>query len=306
MKNIKSFNVADITIEIACALKYDDNTFSAPTKEFLVEKTNSEVVCIFHEFGIPPKIFSDNAVEVFRDPPWAIYHDKNGWIYLGISSFPGDNTLELVAYFSEDYSSGRIYHNDSQLFLKGNSNSILFFPTDQVFLTQLLSLRNGVLLHSSGMIYDNKGILFVGHSGAGKSTTAQLFINANEFDERKCTLLCDDRNIIRHINNQWFLFGTWSHGDINLVSSKCAPLKAIFFINQSMENIIAIQPDKNENFLRILPFVIRGYRTSLWWNNTINITKQITEQIPCFSMDFDKSGKIVNIIKEYLDSNLDD
>ena len=45
-------------------------------------------------------------------------------------------------------------------------------------------------IHASGLIFNGAGLLFVGHSGAGKSTMVKLLR-----DESK--ILCDDRIIVR-------------------------------------------------------------------------------------------------------------
>ncbi|WP_321492454.1 hypothetical protein [uncultured Desulfobacter sp.] len=46
------------------------------------------------------------------------------------------------------------------------------FPTDQILMGRILAYRNGCIMHSLGVSLDNQGLLFVGHSDAGKSTMA--------------------------------------------------------------------------------------------------------------------------------------
>ncbi len=68
---------------------------------------------------------------------------------------------------------------------------------------------------------NGKGLLFIGHSSAGKTTTIRLLRKATKNQEFAASLeiLCDDRNIIRRWENGWRVHGTWSHGDIAKVSA---------------------------------------------------------------------------------------
>lgn len=69
----------------------------------------------------------------------------------------------------------------------------------QNIIYQLLSKSNGFLLHSSASLVDNKAYIFLGISGAGKSTSVRLL--KNEF-----LPLSDDLSIIRRIKNTYFYY----------------------------------------------------------------------------------------------------
>jgi hypothetical protein len=122
-----------------------------------------------------------------------------------------------------------MYHNGEDRFRAGGFNSLTALPTDQFFLAQVLAHREGGYLHSSAAILDGQGLLFVGHSEAGKSTTVKML-------QGKAEILCDDRNIVRRWPEGFRVHGTWSHGEVPLVSPASAPLKAILFLQQSKKN----------------------------------------------------------------------
>ena len=84
----------------------------------------------------------------------------------------------------------------------------------------------------AAVILNGQGLIFVGHSEAGKSTTAAMLKNvgvgaglvpALEGDHKgsplQVEILCDDRNIVRRWEEGWRVHGTWSHGDVPEVSS---------------------------------------------------------------------------------------
>jgi hypothetical protein len=195
-----------------------------------------------------------------------------------------------MAIFNKDYSQGDFYHKIIDTF-SYNWHSLTFFPTDQVYIAQLLANRKGLYLHSGAVILEGAGLMFIGHSGAGKSTTINML-------KDKAEVLCDDRNIVRQQHDGFYVYGTWSHGEIPLISPSSAPLKAILFIKQSNNNRLIPLTDRKEIRHRLLTYIIRPFLTADWWDKSIAIIEDIAEQIPCYEMEFDKSGDIVPILEE--------
>jgi len=165
------------------------------------------------------------------------------------------------------------------------------FPTDQILLARILADREGLYLHSCGVNFNGKGLLFAGHSEAGKSTIAKML-------KGKAEILCDDRMIVRKQPDGFKIYGTWSHGDVKDISAGSAPLKAILFLEKSDKNQIARLNDKKEINKRILSCIIRPFITVDWWEKTLVVIDAIIDMIPCYKLYFDKSGGIVNILKK--------
>jgi hypothetical protein len=132
---------------------------------------------------------------------------------------------------------------------------------------------------------NGQGLLFVGHSSAGKSTTVKIRDIAQ--------VLCDDRNIVRLWREGFRLHGTWSHGEISAVSSAEAPLKALLFLKKSERNRLEPISDRREIAKRIIPCVIKSLETPQWWQKTLAVVEALSHSIPAYEMEFDKSGKIV-------------
>jgi len=83
---------------------------------------------------------------------------------------------------------------------KGGLSSLTRFATDQILIARLLADRQGCYLHSAGAIINGAGMLFVGHSDAGKSTITRLLMDAGGAGDIQVEILCDDRNIVRNGN----------------------------------------------------------------------------------------------------------
>ena len=184
------------------------------------------------------------------------------------------------------------------------------FPSDQILIARLLADRKGCYLHSAGAIINGAGMLFVGHSEAGKSTITQLLmdagVRANGRSPMQVEILCDDRNIVRKWlpslattrqgGGEWRVYGTWSHGDVPVVSANDAPLRAICFIEKANENTLTPLTDRKEITRRLLACVIKPFVTADWWTKTLDLIEQMVGEVPCYVMRFDKSGEIVGAL----------
>ena len=305
------FEIAGITLQVESDLPFTDQTFHPKFRKFQKEGPGSDMVTIRHHFELSRLKAEELGREVYRKPPWAIYRKGQSWVYLGISPDTNDHDLHQVVVFNDDYSRGEFYHPDDAGFRQGNLHSLTLLPTDQILLAQLLADRQACFLHSAGAIIrpgssasskhkqDGAGLLFVGHSEAGKSTTVKLI-------QDRAEILCDDRNIVRREGQGrdrregeqggFRVYGSWSHGEVPLVSSSSAPLRAILFIKQSPDNRLVPVTERSEALKRLLACVIRPLETAGWWQKTFSVIEALTREVPCYVMEFDKSGRIVEQI----------
>jgi hypothetical protein len=111
-------------------------------------------------------------------------------------------------------------------------------------------------------------------------------------------ILCDDRIIIRHQADGYRIHGTWSHGDITQVSSASAPLKAILFLKQARHNHLLRLDDHQEIIHRLLACLIKPLVTADWWNSMLSLVSAIAAAVPCYTLEFDKSGRVVEILRQ--------
>lgn len=282
-----------MSIEVRSELPFTDTTFSPKFSSFEISEPLEENVVIHHHFQSDLNTIEfDRSNNLYFRPPWAIYQEDERWIYQWIKARSPFENYYQTAVTNKDHSHFDIY-NDEQMrkkFLRGDLNSLTMFPTDQILLGRLLSYRQGCIVHSLGIILNGKGYIFVGHSDAGKSTMALIM-------KKEALILCDDRNIIQKKNGTYRLSGTWSHGDVTDVSSQTAPLKGIFFLNQSEENQLTLLQDSTTIFQSLLACLIRPLETRDWWERSLDIITMISEEVPCWQLRFNKGGEIFNLIK---------
>ena len=320
--------IGGLTVQVDIDFPITYRTFHPKFSLFEVDGPGEDSVVIKHHFALPDTNILYQGEEIYRKPPWVIYKNNDSWIYGGIlpdSSWTTTNLaslirrrlhtfltdlsgngeklknrdlsprrvelLHLIAIANRDYTKVAVYNRNKALFRRGNLHSLTLFPTDQILLAQVLAERKGCYIHASGAVLDGSGLLFVGHSGAGKSTIVTMLKN-------KAEILCDDRIIVRKWYDGFRIHGTWSHGDVSDVSAASAPLKAILFLQQDKQTRISRMDCKKEVAKRLLACLVRPLVTAEWWDRMLSLVGMMTREVPCYLLHFDKSGKVLDALQE--------
>lgn len=283
------YQIAGITIQVDADLPIGEDTFHPKFKTFRVEGPGEDTIAIHHHFFLPDLEGWDLGREVYRRPPWAIYQAADAWTYLGVLA-DGNRDLHRVALFNRDHTRGEIYSPGEESFREGRLHSLTLFPSDQILLARVLADREGCYLHAAGAILAGRGLLFVGHSEAGKSTMATMLKGQAE-------ILCDDRIVVRKGGDGFDIHGTWSHGDVPDVSAASAPLRAILFLEQAPENRLIPLDDGREVVRRLLACLIRPLVTADWWEKTLTLVGELAH-VPCYVQRFDRSGQITSLLAQ--------
>jgi MoaA/NifB/PqqE/SkfB family radical SAM enzyme len=291
VNNRRYYKIADMTIQLDADMPIKDNTFLPVFKKFETRKPGRDILYIQHHFCLPP-IERDLGRGLYKRPPWAIYQKDNAWIYLRMNFMKIPEGIEVAAVFNNSYTKAVIYSADAKRFLKGNVSSLTLLTTDQVILAQTLAARSGFYIHACGVKLNKKGLLFVGNSGAGKSTVACML-------KKSAEILCDDRIIVRKKQSGFRIYGTWCHGTVPEVSNNSAYLRTVFFIHKAKEDRIEPIKDKKGVAKMFLACLIKPLGTALWWNKVIPLIDNMIATVPCYTLHFRKESDILSIIKKY-------
>jgi hypothetical protein len=108
-------------------------------------------------------------------------------------------------------------------------------PVTQALILWILSMqvlpeRCGLMLHACGIADGEQGMLFVGPSGAGKTTMARLWSSSGE-----ASVLNDEYCIVRAVKGRLWLYSTPWVGSGGFCSFGKVPLKEVFFIEHGKE-----------------------------------------------------------------------
>jgi hypothetical protein len=119
---------------------------------------------------------------------------------------------------------------DGPVLLAGELHPFVY-PFDEVVFLARLARGRGVLVHACGVALQGRGLLFLGTSGAGKSTIAKLWS-----ERGGAVILSDDRIVIRAEGAGYRIYGTPWHGEAGLEAPVAVPLEAVFILEQAPRN----------------------------------------------------------------------
>ena len=283
------YGVGGLTLQIESDLPITATTFEAKFKAFEVPDPGPDVVVVRHHFGLDGIDLERPGEEIYRSRPWAIYRAADGFTYV----MEVDGRPECVVAAVPDHGVIDVYNGPQReaYYREGGVSSLTLLPTDQIVLARVLAERRACFLHSCGVIVNGIGVLFVGHSEAGKSTMMTMLAAEGE-------PLCDDRNIVRVWDDGVRVHGCWSHGEVPIVSAASAPLGAVLFLRKAGVNRLLPLRSGKEVLSHLLPCVIKPLVTADWWQRTLDVIEHVVNDVPCFVVEFDRSGGVVPLVRE--------
>lgn len=297
------FQIAGITIRFESDLDLKQDDFTPALRPFIVDHPGEDMVTLQRHFELPDFSKLDLGVEIYSKNPWVVYENKDtGHIYYqGILPDGFSRKYWCFADFTTDFVKAKIYFEPemkAQIRNQGWQN-LTGFPTDNIWLAQLLANRSSIYFHSAASILNRKGFLFIGRSEAGKTTTLRMLQQARDLQKANVSILCDETNIVRRWLDGWRVHGTWGHGEESEVSGLSAPLAGIFVLKQDKVN--QIEPLENKGLIlkSLLSTIYRPAMTKLWWEKELSILDKLAEEVPLFIMHFDRSGQIISLLNEF-------
>jgi hypothetical protein len=171
------------------------------------------------------------------------------------------------------------------------------YPADELLITNYLARHGmGVEVHGCGLIDSEAGgLLFLGHSGAGKSTTTVLWKSL-----RNPEILSDDRIILRLHEGELWMYGTPWHGEAAFASAGSAKLSRIFILQHGQRNAMVQMPHSlavGEMFARCFP----PFHSKAGLERTVEFLARITEIVPCYTFQFLPDSNAVQAVLDFRD-----
>ena len=161
---------------------------------------------------------------------WSLFEEPTGYRFTFQSSWLGPTPYK-EAWFDREFRVGRVllsrryFDNDRPVYP-------LEYPLDELLMIHRLSRGEGIEVHAVGIVDETgRGHLFLGHSGAGKSTTARLWKGRPGVH-----ILSDDRIVLRVHGGRFWMYGTPWHGDAGISSPDRAPLSGIYLLEHGRHN----------------------------------------------------------------------
>jgi hypothetical protein len=195
-----------------------------------------------------------------------------------------------------DFRDATLLLNQAALAAYPNINP-LQYPADELLFTNYLAHHGlGVEVHGCGLIdLETGGHLFLGHSGAGKSTTSRLWKSM-----RDAEILSDDRVILRLHEGELWMYGTPWHGEEAFVSADRAPVNKIFVLQHGQRNCFAKIPHVRavaELFVRSFP----PFHSSAGLANTVDFLDRALANTPCYEFEFTPDARAIDAVLQFHD-----
>ena len=167
--------------------------------------------------------------------------------------------------------------------------SAMQFPLDELLFQQRWARDGRIEVHACAVRERGRVLLFAGHSGAGKSTTAKLWTRFSKHG----SVLSDDRVVLDPRGRRPIpAFGTPWHGTGRFGSPESGPLAALFFLEQAVSTeAIPVSPGEAAArlFTRTFPPIWEAEGTG----RVMEGCARVAESVPAFVLRFRKDESAV-------------
>ena len=172
--------------------------------------------------------------------------------------------------------------------------SLLNVGAGELILRTAVLFTQGLVFHASGIDDHGKGVLFVGHSGAGKTTQVCIWQK-----EENVKALNDDRVVVRVTPQGIISYGTPWGGTAEIANNHSVPLRAIFVLEQAKENSIHPVPI-SKIFQTLLPRVFLPYWDSDLMDLAMNNLQAIIERVPVYFLKCRPEREVIPMVRSLL------
>lgn len=221
---------------------------------------------------------------------WSLFAENGGYRLSFRRWFRGETPYKS-AWFDEQFRNGELSLS-RRFFSASKTMYPLEYPLDEVLMIHHLACGKGLEVHALGIADEaGRGHLFLGHSGAGKSTSARLWQK-----EKGIRILSDDRIILRLHDGQIRMHGTPWHGDAGIASPDSAELTHIYVLEQRPSNeLVPMSRSLATAEIFARSFVPRHCPQAL--DHALGFIEQLSEKVPCDTFRFLPDRSAVEVIR---------
>jgi hypothetical protein len=287
-------SVAGFTIQVTCTAQDQNVAPGSAWSRFIVgaRPPDVQIEVIARTLG------DDGARECLFDSggPWRLYRHDDGFLFRFFVRAPS-STIEPSPYktalFNHDFSRGQVCLH-RPFFADASAVDPLEYPLDELLVISLLGQGRGVEIHGCGVVEGSTGYLFVGQSGAGKTTMARLWQA-----ERDAVILSDDRVVLRGEADGLWMYGTPWHGEAPLASPERARVAAIFFLQQHERHEIA-PVTRVDGVARLFAASFPPFHNAPALDFTLGFIDAVVGRIPRVELRFAPDSTVLDFVRRHV------
>jgi hypothetical protein len=285
--------VADISIGLTAS--NTDDLLLSPEPALFLDRSDTDPVNCDIEITIEwadqlqlwqgKKLFDSGSL-------WTIFATDSGFAIDFVSPVLGVQPYKRLLV-TKDFSNARLVLNRESL--AGIERVYaLEYPADELLVTNWLARGRGVEVHGCGLVdSETGGHLFLGHSGAGKSTTTLLWKSA-----RNVEVLSDDRIILRVDENKLWMHGTPWHGEAGFALPGKASISRIFILEHANANEI-VPLKKSQAVAELFARCFPPFHGREPLSSTLSYLEQVANTVPCFRFRFVPNPSAIETIVRF-------
>ena len=154
---------------------------------------------------------------------------------------------------------------------------------------EVLPEFNGLLLHSSAVVYQGEGFLFSAPCGTGKSTHTQLWLK----HFKDAYILNDDKPAIKLTENGFYVYGTPFSGKTDLNVNTGVPLRGICILERDEKNWIEpVAPE--EALFGILNQTVRP-KAEERMDKLLTLLDRLITEVPIYKLHFNMDEEAAEV-----------
>ena len=173
-------------------------------------------------------------------------------------------------------------------------SSLLGLGAGELIVRTRLVFSRGLVFHASGIDDGGRGVLFIGQSGAGKSTQAALWSSVPGV-----VVMNDDRVAVRIGDAELFCFGIPWGGTLEIARNHKAPVAAIMLLEKADENSISGLP-KEAAFPLLVARAFLPYWEAPLLERSLDVLNEIVARVPVYSLRCRPEPGVIPLVRSVL------
>jgi hypothetical protein len=335
LANCSQFCIGGITVSMTGERSADVALISS-LHAFQVEGDSSDIDV--HVEWVPELAVVSSHRQFDSGTTWRLYGAGDGFQFDFNAALFGDRPFKRLL-IDRHFERARLQMSEECAALLSQRPEPLGYPLDELLIMHRLTQEKAIELHGCGIVgADGIGNLFVGHSGAGKSTTTRLWTALEDVE-----VLSDDRIIVRRdedkldsaivktpleaganssehgvlrlrnrsalpigysaqddSKNGMRMYGTPWHGEAMYASPNSAPLARIFVLEHGHGNVLTpLSPSQAVAELFARSFVpFHGHE---YVDAALEFLQELVDAVPVYRYAFEPDQRAIDTILNFHD-----